>query len=154
MLESALVSTDFFICQVEKDRAGPSYTIDTLHQLNEQFGEKQYYFIIGSDAFAEIYTWKKFEQLTIFTNLLVINRAGCPTPLHAVITRDFPQFIYNPQREYWCSDHSGGIYQYTMDPVAISSTLIRDKVKNGEDISRFVPESVANYIHQHGLYKS
>jgi nicotinate-nucleotide adenylyltransferase len=125
----------FSASRVEVDRPGPSYTVDTLRQLRGTCGpEADLYFILGADALAQIFTWHAVEDLFIFAHFIGCSRAGYQ--------------LADPGIPPGCSS----LVEITAGP-AISSTLIRRRVRAGEPIRYLVPDGVAQYIHQHRLYQ-
>jgi nicotinate-nucleotide adenylyltransferase len=145
----------YVVSDIEAKRATPSYSIDTIHVLREQIGgEADLYFIIGVDAFLEIDTWKQFQKLPGLVNFVVLSRPGYP-PERAgeLIGREFPGYAHDPIHETWSSASSGKAFILLhMEPVPVSSTTIRQRLKNGEAIDELVPEAVADYIRKQGLY--
>ena len=143
------------VSRIEKERSGPSYTIDTLVQLNQEFKGLDYYFIIGMDAFADIFTWKRYDQLLKFTNLVVVNRPFSTFERSGpVLARYFPQLIFEANSGLWQPQGDGGcIYFLEMEGVEASSRLVRGLVKSGGDFRGHLPGVVADYIEQYGLYQ-
>lgn len=145
----------FVISDIEAKRSTPSYSIDTINILLQQTGpEDEVYFIIGADAFFEIGTWKRYKELPVLVSFVIISRPGFgPDTIESVIRKTFPGFTYNVLTKSWNSLHCKGsfILQH-MEPVPISSTEIRNKVRTGEDITGLVPAAVEDYILSRKLY--
>ena len=156
MLEFAIGNNkSFIISDIEAKRSAPSYSIDTINILNQQRGEQaDLYFIIGADAFIEIDTWKRFEQLPTLVSFVIISRPSYPPDkVGEVIRHYFKAYEYDSSRETWNSpQRKGAFILQHMEPVTISSTEIRERVRNGEDIAGFVPPKVEDYIKKQGLY--
>src|SRR5262245_17154900 len=70
----------FQIDELEKDRAGPSYTVDTLAQLTQTRPGDEFYFILGSDSLRDLPTWRQPRRIVELATLLVVTRAEFPTP--------------------------------------------------------------------------
>jgi len=138
---------------VEQDTSGPSFSIDTLERLAVSLDPRQSYFIIGADAFADIPSWKRFRDIPRLTNLVVVNRhdaEGMGQP-QACIKEYFPE--YSLAREgVWQAAGQGDILLVAMPRVDISSTMVRDLVRGGGDVSALVPVGVSAVIVQQGLY--
>ena len=117
------------VLDIEVNKSGPTYTFETLQELHTIYPESEFILILGSDAVAGIDTWKEPNLVKILARIYVVQRAG-----------DFTQD--------WHFDH------IQMPPIEISSTSIREKVKNNESISELVPKSVNEYISANGLYKN
>jgi nicotinate-nucleotide adenylyltransferase len=143
------------ISDIEAQRSAPSYSIDTINILLQRIRpQSDLYFIIGVDAFLEIDTWKRYKELPTLVNLVVISRPGYPPDrVGEVIRHNFTDYTYDPSHKTWSSRHSKGLFILLhMEPVAISSTEIRKKVRRGEDIAGLVPQAVEDYIKREELY--
>ena len=156
MLEIATADNNsFVISDIEAKRSAPSYSIDTINILSRQIGgQADFYFIIGADAFIEIDTWKRFKELPTLVNFVVISRPTYPPDrVGEVIRHNFTGYQYDPSHETWKSPHSKGVFFFQqMEPVPVSSTKIRERVRNGEQIAGLVPLFVEDYIRKKGLY--
>ena len=145
MLELATASNlHFSISRIELDRPGPSYTVETLRLLREQWGRQTaLYFIIGWDSLEELTTWHDpagiLQQLTY---LVVVHRPG---------HQEVPGY-----REH-LEERLPGIKQRLLTMPApqldISATDLRLRVAEGRPIKYQTPEAVEHYIAQHGLYR-
>jgi nicotinate-nucleotide adenylyltransferase len=145
MLELATASNPHFsISRIELDRPGPSYTVETLRLLREQWGRQTaLYFIIGWDSLEELTTWYDpagiLQQLTY---LVVVHRPG---------HQEVPGY-----REH-LEERLPGIKQRLLTMPApqldISATDLRLRVAEGRPIKYQTPEAVEHYIAQHDLYR-
>jgi nicotinate-nucleotide adenylyltransferase len=156
MLKRAIVgNTSFILSDIEAKRTSPSYSIDTINILIPEIGEQaDLFFIIGVDAFLEIDTWKQYKDLPDLVNFVIISRPTySPDKVGEVILSNFFDYTYDQTRDTWSSLHRNGsfILQH-MEPVPISSTDIRAKVRNNENIKGLVPPAVEEYIRKHSLY--
>ena len=127
------------VCTIEIDRGGFSYTVDTLRQIHEELPDADLFFLIGADALQRRAKWKEPREIFRMATPLVVRRAGQPSPdldqLKLLCTADTqPQSIEMP----------------AMD---VSSSEIRRRVAAGESIDGLVPNAVAEFIAQHGLYR-
>ena len=156
MLERAVAhNSSFVVSDIEAKRFTPSYSIDTINILLQEIGDlADLFFIIGLDAFLEIGTWKKFKKLPSLVNFVVISRpAYSPDKVGEVIRRNFPGYLYDPSCETWSSPNSKGFFILQhMDPIDISSTDIRKRVRNRKNIKGLVPAAVEEYIKKECLY--
>jgi nicotinate-nucleotide adenylyltransferase len=137
----------FVVSDIEGLRSGPSYTIDTLLQFRQNLGpEADFFFIIGLDAFADITTWKKYRELLNRTSFVVIDRQShaCRSVAQEV-GRCFPDY-QEEDRGIWSKAGSRRIYSLAMDPVPVSSSMIRDRLRRGESIGDLTPASVVDYL--------
>lgn len=154
MLKLALADEPrFAISTVEAERSGPSYTIDTLPLLQKSLGpDVSFYFIIGLDAFAEITTWKKWHELLTAVSFVVIDRPSHKCPgLNQVISTSFPDFSQKSDG-LWVSSKGRSIVSLAMEPVAVSSSQIREKLKKDESLFGLTPPAVEQYIIKERLY--
>ena len=118
----------FKIEQIELDREGPSFTYDTLRILREQFPTYSFYFIIGADMIEYLPKWYKIDDL-----MKLVTFVGVQRPAHQLQSKYPVIFIDIPE-------------------FAVSSSLIRERVKNGNTIHYLTPDSVIQYIKEHQLY--
>jgi nicotinate-nucleotide adenylyltransferase len=147
---------------IELQRGGPSYTIDTVCAFRQIVPHDVWlYLIIGLDAFQEITTWKSYEDLLRLVPLIVISRPGTendPRSLHRAITRLIQQ---NELAGYECAPENPcfrhcekqPIFTFNVTAMDIASSRIRDMVRQGEPIDFLVPEAVNAYIKERGLYR-
>jgi nicotinate-nucleotide adenylyltransferase len=133
-------------------REGPSYTIETLHALHhEGWRPLQIFFIIGSDAFAEIAAWRAFPGVLEAANFVVIARPG--TVLDAAIART-PELATRLRRPDEAGAASGtGVFPVAARTRDVSSTTIRRRLAAGEPIDDLVPPPVARHILLNQLYR-
>lgn len=157
MLELALAGQPgLALTEMEKERAGPSYSIDTLRELRQGLGEEvRLFFLIGMDAFVEITTWKQHAELFRYAEFVVIGRPDvCGEELPGCIARDFPGFRAEDPSSWVSQDGRGRIHSLAMASIAVSATGIRRRVAGGENFAGLVPEAVREYITRHGLYRA
>lgn len=121
-------------CEIE--RAGPSYTIDTVRTLQQRAPGTAWTLILGQDQYAGLPTWHEWRELASCVMLAVAGRAGAapqaPPALAAVPHRTVP---------------------LAMPPMAVSATEIRARIARGDGIGTMVPPAVARYIDRHHLYR-
>jgi nicotinate-nucleotide adenylyltransferase len=156
MLERAISDYPaYVVSDIEAKRSAPSYSIDTIKILLQQRRpQADLYFIIGADAFLEINTWKQYKELPSLVSFVIISRPGYPPDkVGEVISSSFSNYTYNSTQQIWSAQQCKGLFILQhMEPVPISSTEIRKKVRRGEDIAGLVPEAVEAYIKKHNLY--
>jgi nicotinate-nucleotide adenylyltransferase len=130
--------------RIELDRAGRSYTYDTLIELKEQLGGRQFFFILGADAFAEIATWSRYPAVLDLSNFVVVSRPGIT--LDSLRERVPSAFGLRPTAE----TRVILVDAHTPD---ISATDIRRRVRDGDSIRGLEPAAVEHYISDHRLYR-
>lgn len=132
----------FSVSSLEMDRAGLSYTIDTMRDLKVQYGDAaELYFITGADAIQELPTWDRIEELLTLCHFIAATRPGCLPSVDNI-------------KEYFGKLGQEKIHRLNTPELEISSTEIRRRVRVGESIKYIVPESVENYIYKEGLYRN
>lgn len=117
---------------VEFSLPKPSYTIDTLTYLTERYPEHEFSIIMGSDSFTNISKWKNYEQLLRNYTIYIYNRPG-----FVVKTQDVEN-----------------IKVVSAPLIEISSTRIRELLKEGKSIRYLVPDSVKNEIENNNYYRN
>ncbi|PKQ28429.1 MAG: nicotinic acid mononucleotide adenylyltransferase [Candidatus Anoxymicrobium japonicum] len=142
MVELAINGNPFLeMSEIELDREGPSYTIDTLRELRRINGEDaELYFIIGADAMSEILTWKEPEDVLAESEFIVATRPGCSLDR----LRDALPAGADAMKSVYCME---------IPALAISSTDIRSRVHDGRPFRYLVPDAVLEYIKANGLYQ-
>jgi nicotinate-nucleotide adenylyltransferase len=123
----------FTVSRVDIDRAGPTYTIDTLRDLSAERPDTELFFITGADALAQILGWKDSDELFGLAHFVGVTRPG-----HHLDDAGLP-----PDR----------VSLMEVPAMAISSTDCRTRVVAGEPVWYLVPDGVVQYIAKHGLYR-
>ena len=121
---------DLYVDDIELQRGGTSYSVDTLAALHERYGGADFDWIIGEDNVAQLPRWREPERLFAMARFVVLTRGegARRAPLPGVVFADTAN-------------------------VPVSSTEIRRSVREGRSIDDFVDPLVARYIHHNGLYK-
>lgn len=135
MLRLAIDSQpQFEVSDYELRKGGLSYTVETLRYFRESLPGGELFWIVGGDQLARLHEWKDAPELAGLAEFIVIARPG--HPLHPA--GDIPGLR---------------LHRCDCPPIAISSTDVRDCVRRGQPLTGLVPESVAEYIAAHGLYR-
>ena len=141
---------------IEIKRTGPSFTIDTISQLQKNLSKTELYLIMGSDAFFDIPTWKKNIEIFSLIPVIVMIRAGEKRNLNnlARFIKDMISDKYYYERNSKSFQNPGmeTIYIHKAPDIAISSTMIRKCVQNHLSISSMVQPCVEKIIKEKGLY--
>jgi nicotinate-nucleotide adenylyltransferase len=139
MCEQAVGGDDRFeISRIEVDRAGPSYTVDTLRDLHARESGDELFLILGGDSAAALPTWREPEEVLRLATVAVAEREE----LRREKVRAELQPLEGGERTVF----------FDMPRVDVSSTLIRGRVRRGQPIRYLVPDAVAGLIAQHALY--
>ncbi len=127
----------FSVSRVEIDREGPTYTVDTLRALADEHPDAELFFITGADAILEIFEWKDPEEVLSLAHFIAATRPGY----------DLARF------EAAAPTHHPKVSTMDIPALAISSSDIRRRVKEGRAIRYLLPEGVKSYIEKQGLYR-
>ena len=145
MVQLAIASNPHFsLSRVEIDRQGSSYLVDTLSILHGQWGPNtELFFVIGWDSLQEFHTWyRSADIMAQLTGLVAVRRPGYEASIE-----------YNKELERCLPGITQRLIVVTGPQLAISSTDLRRRVAEGRPIKYQTPESVENYIIEHGLYQ-
>ena len=163
MLKLALHAHQRFdISDVEIQRQGHSYTIDTLNYFSKTLSPgTALHFIIGIDAFLEIDDWKSFEKLFDLATFIVMARPGFGNSVDDALrtAADFTQRRISPDYrlddlgDRLCHPSKNSICLASVRQINIASSQIRQRIRHGESIENWVNPDVANYIEDKGLYR-
>jgi nicotinate-nucleotide adenylyltransferase len=164
MIELAIAAqTDFMVSDVERDRPGPSYSIDTLYHFQSTLSKTdRLYLILGMDAFLEIDTWKSFEAFFDRVAFIIMNRPVEGSPENPMPDDFLEAFIkgnissgyrFSAERSCYLHNTKKPIFTATVTGLDISATKIRGLIKQGKSIRYLAPEPVAEFIHAKGLYR-
>ena len=124
----------FSVSSVEIERSGPSYTVDTVRELQSQRPGAKWYLVIGQDQYAGFHSWHRWQELLGLVTLAIANRPDAP------LSAD-PQVLGVPHEAV------------ALPMMDISSTDIRERIASGQGIGDLVPAAVARYIARHHLYR-
>ncbi|SHE10323.1 Nicotinate-nucleotide adenylyltransferase [Chlamydia abortus] len=122
---------------VELTRGGTSYTYDTVTRLQQLYPDHRFHYIIGADMVMYLPKWHQIEKLSEMVTFLGVGRPGFDIDLEALPSR-----------------LRSRIKLMTMPAMEISSTDIRERIRNGRSIRYRVPDSVRLYIERSGIYGS
>ena len=125
---------------LELQREGPSYTVDTLKTLRSHASSNDLFLILGGDIAAGLPRWHEPERVLELATVAIAQRRG--TAREAV--EDALAALEGGERARF----------FQMPSIGISSTMVRSRVRCGQPIRYFVPDGVKQYIETHGLYRS
>lgn len=143
MIELAIQNEpDFSISIIEIERDGVSYSIDTLRSIRKMYGDDvSYYMILGADSFLHIERWLNSDEILLTCSLAVGIRPGTSiknleTIKQRIVGRYKTNIIFLNNKE-----------------LEISSTKIKEKIRNKDSLEGLVSKEVANYIDENCLYR-
>ncbi|MBL0418925.1 nicotinate (nicotinamide) nucleotide adenylyltransferase [Ramlibacter sp. AW1] len=121
----------------ELRRSGPTYTVDTLRELRQEYPDAELVLVIGADQAEALHGWRESAEIPRLATIAIAERAR---PAQAPIPFD-------------ASHVPGGHWEAVeLPPMPVSATEVRRRVAAAEDIAHLVPDGVARYIEQHHLY--
>lgn len=145
-----------YVSPVELERAGVSYSVETLEELLRQHAGASFDWIIGDDNLNDLHRWKDPERLVALARFVVLSRevgnggwGGGEKDGSASLTSGTRQASPFVRQQI----ESGRIVFAANATVPVSSTEIRKRVRAGEPVDAFVDPLVSRYIHHYALYK-
>jgi nicotinate-nucleotide adenylyltransferase len=135
----------FEASDIEIQRGGRSYTVDTISVLHERFASADFCFIIGADTLMELHTWKQIDTLLTLVRFVTLARPG--TNLAALRADPGRLRLPPPWPDRLLADVAEG------RQVDVSSSDIRHRLAEGMSIRYLVPPCVEMYISEHNLYR-
>ena len=146
MLELAIAGNEKFKVEpMEADRPGPSFTIDTLEEIQKRKPNDELFLIIGGDSALEFSTWKDPAKIACLATIIVRIRPGVIMPTEQ-------EFISQLGKELGV--HPKVIFVSGPPYLDISSSLLKERVSNNKSIRYLLPRAVEVYIQQKKLYLS
>jgi nicotinate-nucleotide adenylyltransferase len=124
----------FWVSRVDIDRPGPTYTVDTLHDLRAQRPDAELFFITGADALEQILSWKDVSELFEMASFIGVTRPG-----YALSDAHLPP---------------DAVRLVEVPAMTISSSDCRQRVASGRPVWYLVPDGVVQYIGKHRLYRT
>jgi len=128
----------FRVSRIEIDRPGPTYTLDTLRALKEERPLDELFFITGADAILQILTWRDPEAVLREARFIAATRPGYDLDR---LEKELPEGLEDR------------VAIMEIPALAISSTDVRIRAREGRPIRYLVPAGVAEYIEKNGLYR-
>ena len=128
----------FTVSEIEIDRPGPSYTVDTLAELHSRAPDNELFLIVGGDIAAGFAQWHQPERVLSLATLAIAKRRGTTRrSVNAALDQ-----LKGGERAAF----------FRMPRIALSSTMIRERVRAKQPIDYLVPDPVIRYIDEHHLY--
>lgn len=148
MTNMATVSNPCFeVSSFEIDSGGKSYAVDTVKHFRDHFGDNvKIYFIVGADMLIELATWKNVGEILKMCRFIAVSRPGYD------IQKIFNQYFLGSKNSSIASELMENALVEEVSVMDISSTVIRQRVKEWKSIKYMVPEAVEQFIHNHQLY--
>ncbi len=142
MLELAVAGDPRFgVCRIELDRSGPSFTVDTLRQLQAEDATRELYFLLGADSLIDLPKWREPHMILELATVVAVNRGHQSPPDWATLEQRLGPLVRDR------------VKVVTMPAIDISATELRERVRTGRSLRFRVPRAVEAYIRQHGMYE-
>ncbi len=134
----------------ELERKTPSYMVETLKSLRDDFPSQPLALILGMDAFALLPKWHDWQSLMGLCHIVVLNRPGynideCLNPW--IQEHQVTNYLHLNEQP------AGLIYFHMMPPIDISSTEIRNEIEHGDLPATYLPDKIFEYVRKHRLYR-
>jgi len=133
----------FEICDLELERGGISYTVDTLQAISDSQREAELFLLMGADTLVDLVNWHRPDDVCSLATPVVVGRPGDAEPDYRGLSG-----LVSPEQLSYFRQH-----QVTMPLVELSSREIRRRVAGGESIRYQTPRAVEKYIESHQLYR-
>lgn len=128
------------VSDIELSYGRQLYTIETLDIFKNKYPEYDIYFIMGTDNLKYLHTWMEPEKILKYYKVIVLERDG--DNLEEIIESE----------ELLRKNKESIIKIKKIKPIKLSSTIVREKIKNGEEVDIFLKKEVLEYINKNGLY--
>jgi nicotinate-nucleotide adenylyltransferase len=153
MVRAAIAGQEkFTVDDREIRREGPSYMIDTLASLKQDFKDESFCLILGTDAFNGLDQWHQWQRIFDFANIVVMRRPAIDgqRKLNKRVFSDVKHRLLD--KEALIKKQNGGLCFVSVTQMDISGTLIREQWQQGHDIQFFLPDAVLTLIQQQNIY--
>jgi nicotinate-nucleotide adenylyltransferase len=144
----------FTVSDLEGQREGKSYSIDTLRVFREKYPTDELFLIMGSDSFADFKSWKNYSAIFSCCNIVTISRPGTRLFLNQALPVDIAhEFCYHESQNRLSHRSGYSVYSIEGTQLDISSTAIRSLLRQGKSIKYLLPVTVEQYIKQQRFYE-
>ncbi len=126
------------ISDIEARREGPTYTLDTVRELRKQ-GATQLWWIMGTDTVLDLPNWRRPGEILACARIAAAVRPGAE--------------LGRRQLDHLVPGLGRWLDWVPMEPISLSATILRERIRRGEDVSGDVPAAVLDYIAKHQLYR-
>jgi nicotinate-nucleotide adenylyltransferase len=136
---AAAEDSRFSVSTLEVERDGPSYTYETLELLADEKGDRDLVFVMGADAAVGLESWRRPERVVELARLAVARRSGISDAEVGAVMRSLGA--------------DGRATMLEMPQFGVSSSAVRDRAAAGRPLRYLVPEPVARFIEEKGIYR-
>ncbi len=143
MLELAVAGCPKFgVSRIEFDREGPSYTVETLQQLQAEGADRELFLLVGGDSLRDFSTWREPQRIAELATVVAVNRGR-----ESLLSSDQMQQTLGAAT-------AARIREVRMPAIDISATELRQRVREGRSIRFLTPRAVEAFIDEQRLYRS
>lgn len=146
MCRLAFSDPRYEVSRMEIDRKSDSYTVLTVRELDARYPHAEIFLLMGSDMFLSFHKWYHYRELLERCTLLVAARQNADD-LQALRS-----YAFSRLRIYMQGRSAPHLRFLDAEPLEISSSALREAIRSGRDTSRYLPQGVAHYIQEKGLY--
>jgi nicotinate-nucleotide adenylyltransferase len=133
---------EFVVDRRELRRPAPSWTIDTLQSLRNEFPAAELFLLLGADSLRDFLTWKDPLEISRLATLAVCNRPGNPTPTPA-------------QTATWVgTEIAARVVHIAIPGIDLSATDLRQRSRQGQSLRFRTPRAVEAFLTEHKLYQN
>lgn len=151
LLAAARSEPRFVVDDCELRRAGPSYSVDTLGSLRLQFPAGPICFLVGMDAFLEVNSWHRWQELFGLCHFVVMHRPGVAGDYNDRFRALAAERLVHHPRELG-AQIAGKVLAWPVTQLEISATQIRNMVRAGRSTRFLLPDAVLDLIGRWRLY--
>lgn len=135
----------------ETRREGPSYMVETLRELREEFPQHPLLLVIGQDAANLLHTWFQWQQLFSLAHIVILTRPSIKIEYRQDVAEQIQQRLLGDPQELLRSQ-AGGVLQLEVESIDISATKIKKFINQGSSLESMMPPEVIAYINENHLY--
>lgn len=138
MVQLAIAGHERFrVLELEINRTGPSFTVETLAELHQQHSDASFWWLMGADMLRDFPTWREPERIVTLARIAAVNRGGMALPESL------------PTRERF----GASIDDVAIPAITLAASDLRQRVAQGKSIRYLVPRAVEVFIEEHQLYR-
>ena len=130
----------FVLSEVETNRPGPHYSVETLQAIRQEQPDDDLFFLIGADSLADLPNWREPATIARLATIVVVNRPGLDLPAPQAL----PDF----------GPETHALLSVAIPPIGIASSDLRARLKQGSSVRYMVPRGVEAYLTEHALYSA
>lgn len=154
MVKLATNEIDFFdVSRIEIDSKNINYTIDTFNKLKKIYNRDELFYIMGTDAFLSIDTWKEYKQLLKYMTFIIMKRPEYDLSSIFIKYKNMIKFKNIDEPKIYPA-YENTAYIDKLPAFDVASSGIRRRIREGKNIMYLTPNDVINFIKAKGLYKN